>query len=57
MAVAAYDGLAGLGQPKFRTDDVHDSLPSRTYVEQRNAGRFAIPTQCGDLLRRDLILD
>ena len=42
VAVAADDGLAGLGDAQLRADDVHDALIFAVHVEQTHAGFAAI---------------
>ena len=37
VAIAADDGLAGLGDAKLRADDVHDALIFAVHVEQTHA--------------------
>src|SRR5271157_2060968 len=57
VAVAADDGHAGLREPQFRPDDMHDSLPARPNVEQWNRCTLTIAAQGRNLLRGDLVLN
>ena len=57
VAIAADHGHARLRQPQLRPNDMHDALPARSDVEQRNACAFAIAPKGRDLLGRDLVLD
>ena len=55
VAVAAYDGHAGLRVPQFRTDHVHDALADIVQVVQLDAEFPAIRPQGVDLSARDLV--
>ena len=57
VAVAAHDCHAGLGEPEFRADDVHDALFGRVNVKQLDAKLFAVAAQCFDLIGRDRVGD
>jgi hypothetical protein len=57
VGVAADDGHARLGEPQFRTDDVHDSLLRRVQIEQPDPEVARVLDQRVHLMGRQLIGD
>ena len=57
VGVAADDGLAGLGDSLFRSDDVTDALVGALVAERGNAEFLAIDVELPDLRLGDLVED
>ncbi len=57
VAVAADDGHAGLGNPEFGTDHMHDPLFRRLHIIEWNAEVGAVGTQGIHLFGRNRVRD